>query len=82
MRSNKTCRTALEREEIGRFVKAYMTTGRFSKDFDSLECKERLDMELKMLPYVIPKLRCVDPEAVESEAEPSIDEILKRVLTS
>ncbi len=87
MRTSHTIETGqtgrtLSREDIGEFVRAYMTTGRFNEDFDSLQCKERIDVVCKLLPYTLPKLRCTDPDAQASETEPGLGALLQRILTT
>ncbi len=59
---NKT--TGITKEMINQVLAAYHDDGRLTKDFDELTPKERLDVFVKLIGYILPK-----PQAVQVDVQ-------------
>lgn len=60
--------TAEVRSVLADVTSDYYTSGRFLEDFSLLEPKDRLDVFVKILPYITPKLQAVTADVTSSSA--------------
>ena len=74
---NKT--TGLTKEMINQVLAAYHDDGRLTKDFDELTPKERLDVYIKLIGYILPKPQAVQVDLNHSSSNPSIVERLRQL---
>lgn len=69
------------RDDIARLLGGYMASGLMRSDFESMEPHRRIAVLERLLPYIVPRLRNVDPdESAGDAAEPAIDEILRALV--
>lgn len=74
---NKT--TGLTKEMINQVLAAYHDDGRLTKDFYELEPKERLDVFIKLVGYIMPKPQSVQVDLNQSSGNSSILERLNQL---
>ena len=74
---NKT--TGITKEMVNQVLAAYHDDGRLTKDFDELTPKERLDVYIKLIGYILPKPQAVQVDLNHSSSNPSIVERLRQL---
>lgn len=74
---NKT--TGITKEMVNQVLAAYHDDGRLTKDFDELTPKERLDVYIKLIGYILPKPQAVQVDLNQSSSNPSIVERLRQL---
>ena len=74
---NKT--TGLTKEMINQVLATYHDDGRLTKDFYELEPKERLDVFIKLVGYIMPKPQSVQVDLNQSGGNSSILERLNQL---
>ena len=74
---NKT--TGITKEMINQVLAAYHDDGRLAKDFDELAPKERLDVFVKLIGYIMPKPQAVQVELNQSSDNSSVFEQLRQL---
>ncbi len=70
--------TGLTKEMINNVLAAYHDDGRLAKDFYELEPKERLDVFIKLMGYILPKPQTVAVD-VKTSSDDSIIEWLNKL---
>ena len=70
--------TGITKEMINQVLAAYHDDGRLTKDFDELEPKERLNVFIKLIGFILPKPQAIDVELKTSDSN-SIVERLKQL---
>lgn len=71
--------TGLTKEMINQVLAAYHDDGRLTKDFDELTPKERLDVFIKLVGYIMPKPQAVQVDLNQSSGNSSILERLNQL---
>ena len=64
---------------INQVLAAYHDDGRLTKDFDELTPKERLDVFIKLVGYIMPKPQAVQVDLNQSSSNSSILERLSQL---
>ncbi len=68
------------REDIAGILADYVESGQFREDFESLAPARRIGLMERMLPFVVGRMKSVDPAEAGREEEPEIDEILRALM--
>jgi hypothetical protein len=73
---NKT--TGITKQVISNLVSAYADGEHFAKDFSDLEPKERLEVFIKLVAFIVPKPQSVDI-GISAETRTTIEEKLAQL---
>lgn len=74
---NKT--TSITRDMISQVLAGYHDEGQLARDFFGLEPKERLNVFVKLLGYILPKPQSIDLDVSTRNHKSGIEEILRQL---